>query len=135
MKKILAAAALALLTACASQPVDLATAPHVPAKRVLDKTFLEDGPGKAPVRFSYEPGTIRPDMVIVVDSKDAVVISKGEQAEIYVLEGFRVFTFRANHSLTGRSPTTRDYVTREGQQLAYALSFDGDGYKLVHDTR
>jgi hypothetical protein len=129
MKKTLAVLGVSLLTACASTPVDLATAPHVPPDRILASEYFEAGDGKVPVTVSFDRlndiGTMT--FSVSVDGNRVASLKPGEKVEFYVPEGRRVITSylgtKPNNAMTSTLP---DYFQR-GTAYTYRISQGADG--------
>lgn len=94
MKKILAATTLATLSACASVPVDVTTAPFVEEVRVANTQFLKGGVGKVPLTVVYDQlrdiGTM--SVTFAVDGAEVATLKPGEKLEGFVTEGRHILS-------------------------------------------
>lgn len=134
MRKTLAVLGISLLTACASTPVDLATAPHVPPDRILASEYFEAGEGKVPVTVSHDAVIAFPwhKAVLSVDHTPLVDIKPGEFVEFYVPQGRRVLSVESGLNGINKSITS-DYF-EEGSTYKFRLhSGDVEALGLIPD--
>lgn len=135
MRKKVVLLTLLALSACTSLPIDLTTAPAVPAERFTNSEFSQAGDGRVPVGISVDAGT-RSLYRLKVDGVSVLDIRSEEQATVYVKPGVRVFQIKGNH-FSDREHTQRDVVTEDGAPLRYRFVTitETGGPALIHDVR
>jgi len=127
VKVWISALLLTVLSACASTPVDLATAPYVSVDRVHATNLLEKGAGKVPVIISYDHfqdiGTM--SFTFYVDWEPVAYMREGEQLRIFLTPGRHILSAVAGKRKDSPFATTLvDHFTSDGE-YHYRISPDG----------
>lgn len=134
MKNLFAALALASLTACVSVPMDITTAPTVPAERVLEQSFVQPSAGKVQVRVSIDSlrDVLFKHLSLFIDGTHVAEMDSGEIILLYVEPGSHTVEVGDKDSTSFRF-TQRDHMTKG--LYGYRFVFDGSRHALIHDTR
>lgn len=131
--KVLALCALAVMTGCATAPIERGSASAVPQDRVLARGVLTEKPGSARVTVSRDSGFMGSACTyrLFIDGQAVALLRGSERFEFFVTPGEHILSTRTDGICSGGTAEVATQVAA-GQAKRFRISSSPEGsYAIV----